>query len=56
MSRSEKRRLDRPVPLMAGTATVGAVVHPLGTAVEEVRDMSSISGVPADSFYRLLSA
>jgi hypothetical protein len=52
----EARRPDRPVPLMAGTAAVGAVVHLLATAIEEGRDLSSMSGILADSSYRLLPA
>ena len=50
------RRPDRPVPPMAGTAAVGAVVHLLATAIEEGRDLSSMSGILADSSYRLLPA
>ena len=41
---------------MAGTAAVGAVVHLLATAIEEGRDLSSKSGILADSSYRLLLA
>jgi hypothetical protein len=41
---------------MAGTAAVGPVVHLLTTAIEKVRDLSSMSGVRADSSYRLLPA
>ncbi len=41
---------------MAGTAAVGAVVHLPATAVEEGRDLSSMSGTPADGSYRLLPA
>jgi hypothetical protein len=52
----ETRRLDRPVPPMAGTAAVGAVVHLLATAIEEGRDLSSMSGILADSSCRLLPA
>jgi hypothetical protein len=52
----ETRRPDRPVPPMAGTAAVGAVVHLLATAIEEGRDLSSMSGILADSSYRLLPA
>jgi hypothetical protein len=52
----EKRRPDRPVPPMAGTTTIGAVVHQSATAIEEGRDLSSMSGIPADSSYRLLPA
>ena len=47
---------DRPVPPMAGTAAVGAVVHLLATAIEEGRDLSSMNGILADSSYRLLPA
>jgi hypothetical protein len=47
---------DRPVPPMAGTAAIGAVVHLLATAIEEGRDLSSMSGILADSSYRLLPA
>ena len=41
---------------MAGTAAVGAVVHLPARAVEEGRDLSSISGIPADTAYCLLPA
>ncbi|WP_269323961.1 hypothetical protein [Streptosporangium roseum] len=41
---------------MAGTAAVGAVVHLLAAAIEEGRDLSSMSGILADSSYRLLPA
>jgi len=41
---------------MAGTAAVGAVVHLPAIAVEECRDLSSVSGILADSSYRLLPA
>jgi hypothetical protein len=44
------------VPPMAGTAAVGAVVHLLATAIQEGRDLSSMSGILADSSYRLLPA
>jgi hypothetical protein len=47
---------DRPVPRMAGTAAVGAVVHLPAIAVEEGRDRSSMSGILADSSYRLVPA
>jgi hypothetical protein len=40
----------------AGTAAVGAVVHLLATAIEEGRDLSSMSGILAVSSYRLLPA
>ena len=50
------RRPDRPVPPMAGTAAVGAVVYLLATAIEEGRGLSSMSGILADSSYRLLPA
>lgn len=55
-----ERRPDRPVPAdgryppMAGTAVIGAVVHLPATAIEEGRDLSAMSGIPADSSYRLL--
>ena len=48
-----ERRPDRPVPPMAGTVVIGAVVHLLATAIEEGRDLSSMSGMPADISYRL---
>ncbi|MGW4729578.1 hypothetical protein ACWEQC_10400 [Streptomyces shenzhenensis] len=52
-----ERRPDRPVPPMAGTAAIGAVVHLPATAIEEGRDRSSsMSGILAGSAYRLLSA
>ncbi|MGH3768743.1 MAG: hypothetical protein ACRDTX_26925 [Pseudonocardiaceae bacterium] len=38
-----ERRRDRPVPPMAGTAVVGAVVHLLAAAIEEGRDLSSMA-------------
>jgi hypothetical protein len=41
---------------MAGTAAVGAVVHLPAIAVEEGRDLPSMSGIPADTAYRLLPA
>ncbi|MFG2045411.1 hypothetical protein [Dactylosporangium sp. NPDC048998] len=41
---------------MAGTAAVGAVVHLPAIAVEEGRGLSSMSGLVADSSYRLLPA
>ncbi|MGW7528032.1 hypothetical protein [Streptomyces sp. NPDC054783] len=51
-----ERRPDRPVPPMAGTVAVGAVAHRLATAIEEGRDLSSMSGTLADTAYRLLLA
>jgi hypothetical protein len=45
-----------PVPPMAGTAAVGAVVRLPATAIEEGRDLSSMSGILADSPDRLLPA
>jgi hypothetical protein len=39
---------------MAGTAAIGAVVHLLATAIKEGRDLSSMSGILADTAYRLL--
>jgi hypothetical protein len=50
------RRPDRPVPPMAGTAAIGAVVHLPATAIEEGRDLSSMSGILADSSCRVLPA
>jgi hypothetical protein len=52
----ETRRPDRPVPPMAGTAAIGAVAHLLAAAIEEGRDPSSMSGILADTAYRLLLA
>ena len=52
----ETRRPDRPVPPMAGTAAIGAVAHLLATVIEERRDLSSMSGILADTAYRLLLA
>jgi hypothetical protein len=49
-------RPDRPVPPMAGTAAIGAVVHLLATAIEEGRDPSSMSGTLAGTACRLLLA
>jgi len=40
-----------PVP-----PAIGAVVHLLATAIEEGRDLSSMSGILADTAYRLLPA
>ncbi len=51
-----ERRPGRPVPPMAGTAAIGAVVHLLATAIEEGRDLSSMSGIVADTAYRQLLA
>ena len=51
-----ERRPDRPVRPMAGTAAIGAVVHLLATAIEEGRDLSSMSGILAGTAYRLLLA
>jgi hypothetical protein len=45
-----------PQPPMAGTAAIEAVVHLLATAIEEGRDLSSMSGILADTAYRLLLA
>jgi hypothetical protein len=44
-----ERRPDRPVPLMAGTAAIGVVVRLLAAAIEEGRDLSSMSGILADT-------
>ena len=49
-------RPDRTVPPIAGTAAIGAVVHLLATAIEEGRDLSSMSGILADTAYLLLLA
>jgi hypothetical protein len=51
-----ERRPGRPVPPISGTAAVGAVVHLLATAIEEGRDLSSMSGILADTAYLLLLA
>ncbi|MFI2183875.1 hypothetical protein [Streptomyces sioyaensis] len=51
-----EHRPARPVPPMAGTVAIGAVVHLLATAIEEGRDLSSMSGILADTAYRLLLA
>ena len=40
-----------PVP-----PAIGAVVHLLATVIEESRDLSSMSGILADTAYRLLLA
>ena len=45
----ETRRPDRPVPPMAGTAVVGTVVHLPATVIEEGRNLSSMSGILADT-------
>jgi hypothetical protein len=50
------RRPDRPVPPMAGTAAIGAVVHLPATAIEEGRGLSSMSGILAGTACRLLPA
>lgn len=42
-----ERRPDRPVPPMAGTAAIGAVVHLPAAAIEVGRGLSSMSGIPA---------
>jgi hypothetical protein len=34
---------------MTDTAAIGAVVHPPATAIEEGRDLSSMSGTPTDN-------
>jgi hypothetical protein len=41
---------------MAGTDAIGAVVHLLATAIEEGRDLPSMSGILVDTAYRLLPA
>jgi hypothetical protein len=41
---------------MAGPAAVGAVVHLLATAIEEGRDLSSMSGIVAGGSRGLLPA
>ena len=41
---------------MAGTAAIGAVVHLPATAIEEGRDLSSMSGILAETAHRLLPA
>lgn len=38
-----ERRPDRPVPPMAGTAAIGAVVHLPAAAIEEGRGLSSMA-------------
>jgi hypothetical protein len=38
---------------MAGTTPIGAVAHLPATAIEEGRDLSSMSGVPAGTACRL---
>ena len=53
---AEGRPDRRPVPPMAGTAAIGAVVHVLATAIEEGRDLSSMRGILADTAYLLLVA
>ncbi|MGW6355158.1 hypothetical protein ACWFR5_08150 [Streptomyces sp. NPDC055092] len=51
------RRPDRPVPPMAGTAAIGAVVHLPGAVIEAGRDRSSsMSGSLAGTAYCLLLA
>ncbi|MFD9325134.1 hypothetical protein [Streptomyces sp. NPDC060065] len=48
---------DRPVPPMAGTAAIGAVVHLPATVIKEGRDLSSsMSGLLADTAYHLRPA
>jgi homoserine dehydrogenase len=41
---------------MAGTAVTGAVAHLLATAIEEGRDLSSMSGILAGTACYLLLA
>ncbi|MFF7187272.1 hypothetical protein ACFZAR_18870 [Streptomyces sp. NPDC008222] len=41
---------------MAGTAAIGAVVHPPATVIEEGWVLYSMSGILADTAYRLLLA
>ncbi|MER6567604.1 hypothetical protein ABT288_15805 [Streptomyces sp. NPDC001093] len=41
---------------MAGTAVIGAVVHLPAAAIEEGRDLSSTSGILADTAHRPLPA
>jgi hypothetical protein len=55
-SNPETCRPDWPVTPMAGTAAIGAVVHLPATAIEEGRDLSSMSGILADNSCRLLPA
>ncbi|MFF3403470.1 hypothetical protein ACFYW6_33855 [Streptomyces sp. NPDC002659] len=43
-------------PQLAGTAAIGAVTHLPVTAIEEGRDLSSMSGILAGTAYRLLPA
>ncbi|MER5669450.1 hypothetical protein [Streptomyces mirabilis] len=43
----ETRRPGRPVPPMAGTAAIGAVVRLPAAVIEEGRDLSSMSGILA---------
>jgi hypothetical protein len=52
----QTRRPDRPVPPVAGTAAIGAVVQLLGAAIEVGQDQSSMSGILTDAAYRLLLA
>jgi hypothetical protein len=51
-----ERRPDRPVPPMAGTAAIGAVVRLPAAAIEEGRGLSSMSGILAGTACRLLPA
>ncbi|WP_328756076.1 hypothetical protein [Streptomyces sp. NBC_00271] len=51
-----ERRPDRPVPPMGGTVAIGAIVYLPATAIEEDRDVSSMSGILAGTTYRLLLA
>jgi hypothetical protein len=41
---------------MAGIGAIGAVLYLVATAAEEGRDLSSMSGILADTAYRLLPA
>lgn len=52
---SPSRRPDRPVPPLAGTAAIGAVVQLLANAIEEGPGLSLMSGVLAGTAYRLLA-
>ncbi|MET7356169.1 hypothetical protein [Streptomyces mirabilis] len=49
-------RPDRPIPPMGGTVAIGAIVYLPATAIEEDRDLSSMSGILAGTTYRLLPA
>jgi len=51
-----ERRPDRPVPPMAGTAAIGRLCICWPPPSRRAGDLSSMSGILADTAYRLLLA